>query len=74
MGGETQLYRYWQIVSPQFESFIEQATTRMPLACSIGYEPESLLRHFAQVCLNDVLNESVMRLPQVFLVKFKAIF
>lgn len=74
LGGETQLYRYWQIVSPQFESFIEQATTRMPLACSIGYEPESLLRHFAQVCLNDVLNESVMRLPQVFFSKIQGDF
>ena len=74
LGKETKLYRYWQIVSPQFESIIEQAATQMPLACSAGYQPESLLQHFAQVCLNDILNESATNLPQVFRSKIQLDF
>ena len=69
IGKETQLYRTWQIVSPHFESLIQQAAIQMPLACSIGYQPESLLRHFTQVCVSEILDNSLQSLPQVFLKK-----
>ncbi|WP_239649648.1 SNF2 helicase-associated domain-containing protein [Methylocucumis oryzae] len=61
-----EFYRYWHIVSPQYESLLHQAVSQMPLACSLGYEPESLLRHFAEVCISDILDYALSRLPATF--------
>jgi len=68
------LYRCWKIVSPVYEALIEQAVSSMSLACSQSYQPESLLRHFAEVSINQVLNASVQRLPQVFTKKVQSDF
>ncbi len=65
------LYRCWKIVSPVYEALIEQAVSSMPLACSQSYQPESLLRHFAEVSVNQVLNASTQKLPQVFAKKIQ---
>jgi SNF2 family DNA or RNA helicase len=64
--GQIQFYRHWKIISPQYEALIRQAVTQMPLACSVGYQPETLLRHFAQVCLGNVLEQARRDLPQTF--------
>ncbi len=63
---KTNLYRCWTIVSPSYEALIEQAILSMPLACAQNYQPESLLRHFAEVTINQMLDASVGDLPQVF--------
>ena len=68
------LYRCWKIVSPTYEALIEQAVSSMPLACAQNYQPESLLRHFAEVSINQVLNASIQKLPQVFAKKVQADF
>ena len=65
-GNQTELYRHWKIVSPQYEALIRQAVTHMPLACSVGYQPETLLQHFAQVCLGKVLEQARHDLSSVF--------
>ncbi|NOQ16085.1 MAG: ATP-dependent helicase [Methyloprofundus sp.] len=66
VGTKTKLHRCWKIISPHYEALIEQAVAAMPLACSQGYQPESLMRHFAEVTINQLLDKSVRELPQVF--------
>ncbi len=68
-GKNTELYRRWKIVSSTYEALIQQAVQQIPLACHVGYEPESLLRHFADVCLTEILEQALHSLPQVFLNK-----
>ncbi|NOR81200.1 MAG: ATP-dependent helicase, partial [Methyloprofundus sp.] len=63
---KTNLYRCWKIISPSYEALIEQAVAAMPLACAQNYQPESLLRHFAEVVINQLLGASVLDLPRVF--------
>ena len=41
----------------------------MPLACSQQYQPESLLRHFAEVVINELLTVAVLDMPQIFIKK-----
>ena len=38
----------------------------MPLVCAQAYQPESLLRHFAEVMVHQILSTSTHELPQVF--------
>ena len=68
---KTKLYRFWKIISPAYEALIEQAVKSMPLACSQTYQAESLLRHFAEVTLNQILESSIQQLPQVFTKKLQ---
>jgi len=68
------VYRCWKIISPDYEVLVEQAVKSMPLACSQRYQPESMLRHFAEVTLNQVLNASIEKLPQVFRKKLQSDF
>jgi SNF2 family DNA or RNA helicase len=70
-GKREQFYRYWQIISPQYEALIQQAVSQMPLACSLGYQPESLLRHFTQVCITNILEQALTTLPQTFINKIQ---
>ena len=70
-GKNTELYRSWKIVSAQYEALIQQAVHQIPLACHSGYEPESLLRHFAEVSISDILDNALQDLPQVFLSKLQ---
>jgi SNF2 family DNA or RNA helicase len=58
-----QIYAQWQIVSANYERLIRQASQQMPLACSLGYEPESLLRHFSEVMINDILDAAINTFP-----------
>ena len=60
---KTQLYRHWKIASPSYEALIEQSVKSMPLACSQQYDAESLLRHFSDVMVNELLEASVQALP-----------
>ncbi|MEQ1557716.1 MAG: DEAD/DEAH box helicase [Methyloglobulus sp.] len=64
--GSIELFRRWQLVSGSYEQLIQSAVTQMPLACSQHYQPESLLRHFAEVAVHELLTEAVGELPQVF--------
>ena len=68
---KTKLYRCWKIISPAYEALIEQAVKAMPLACSQSYQAESLLRHFAEVIINQILESSIQQLPQVFAKKLQ---
>ncbi len=68
---KTKLYRCWKIISPAYESLIEQSVKSMPLACSQTYQAESLLRHFAEVTINQIIASSLHKLPQVFTKKLQ---
>ncbi|MEE9354386.1 MAG: ATP-dependent helicase, partial [Methylococcaceae bacterium] len=68
---KTKLYRCWKIVSPVYETLVEQSLKSMPLACSQGYQAESLLRHFAEVTVNQILESSIRALPRVFTKKLQ---
>ena len=61
-----ELYRRWQAVSSNYESLIQTAIAQMPLACSQHYQAESLLRHFAEVVINELLTAAALEMPQVF--------
>ena len=61
-----ELYRRWQAVSSHYERLIQTAATQMPLACSQQYEPESLLRHFAEVVVHELLSKAALEMPQSF--------
>lgn len=73
-GTQIELYRHWKIISPHYEALIQQAVRHIPLACSVGYQPETLLRHFAQVCLSEVLERARRNLPQAFTSKILSEF
>jgi len=51
-GKKIELYRRWQAVSSSYETLIQTAVVQMPPACSQQYQPESLLRHFAEVVID----------------------
>lgn len=65
-GSDINLYQRWQIISPGYDSLFKQSVKSMPFACSQGYEPEDLLRHFAEVTIHETLRASAYKLPQVF--------
>ncbi|MCX7103036.1 MAG: DEAD/DEAH box helicase, partial [Methylobacter sp.] len=65
-GKSTEFYRRWQAVSSNYEQLIHSAVTQMPLACSQHYRPESLLRHFAEVVIDELLSAAAADMPQVF--------
>ncbi len=68
---KTRLYRCWKIISPAYEALIEQSVKSMPLACSQTYHAESLLRHFAEVTVNQILETSIQSLPKIFTKKLQ---
>jgi hypothetical protein len=65
-GNKIELYRRWQAVSSNYESLIQTAIAQMPLVCSQHYQPESLLRHFAEVVINELLTAAALEMPQIF--------
>ncbi|SJM90166.1 DEAD/DEAH box helicase [Crenothrix polyspora] len=65
-GKSTEFYRRWQAVSGNYEQLIHSAVAQMPLACSQHYQPESLLRHFAEVVIDELLSTAAADMPQVF--------
>ena len=66
MADKIELYRRWQAVGSNYEGLIQAAITQMPIACSQQYQPESLLRHFAEVLINELLMAAALDMPQVF--------
>lgn len=70
-GKTTEFYRRWQAVSGNYEQLIHSAVAQMPLACSQHYQPESLLRHFAEVVIDELLNVAAADMPQVFSKRFQ---
>ncbi|MDD2661437.1 MAG: DEAD/DEAH box helicase [Methylococcales bacterium] len=65
-GKKIELYRRWQAVSSNYESLIQTAIAQMPPACSQQVQPESLLRHFAEVVINELLMAAAHEMPQIF--------
>ncbi len=65
-GKKIELYRRWQAVSSHHETLIHHSAACMPLSCSQHYEPESLLRHFAEVLIHELLAAAASEMPQVF--------
>jgi len=63
-----EIYACWQWGSDHYEKLIRQAAESMPVACAAALEtpvePESLLRHCAEVLLNHILRQT--RFPAVF--------
>ncbi|MBT6576619.1 MAG: DEAD/DEAH box helicase [Gammaproteobacteria bacterium] len=71
---KTKLYRHWKIISPAYDDLIEKSVKAMPFACSQTYQAESLLRHFAEVTVNKIIESSTQTLPQVFTKKIQSDF
>ncbi len=65
-GKKIELYRRWQVVTSNYESLIQTTIAQMPPACSQHYRPESLLRHFAEVVIHELLTAAALEMPQVF--------
>jgi SNF2 family DNA or RNA helicase len=63
-----ELYGAWEWASDPYEQLITDASERMPAACAAGFEglaqPDSLLRHCAEVLLDQIVRETP--LPSVF--------
>ena len=73
-GEKVELYRRWQVVSSNYESLIQAAITQMPLVCSQQHQPESLLRHFAEVVIDELLTAAALEMPQIFTKKIQGDF
>ncbi|MCK5877873.1 MAG: ATP-dependent helicase, partial [Candidatus Marithrix sp.] len=66
------IYTGWQIISEQYEINIKQAIDTMPFACTVGsetssktsYDKESLLRHFSEILLLDIIEQT--KIPATF--------
>ena len=70
-GTKIELYRRWEIVSNNYEQLIQTTLASMPLACSQHYQPESLLRHFAEVIIDETLCAAALDLPEIFFKKVR---
>jgi len=70
-GKHLSLYRRWQIVSNGYESLIQRAVASMPLVCSQHYQAESLLRHVAEVLIDDIVSAVAEEMPEVFVKKVR---
>lgn len=63
-----EIYTAWEIISQQYESKLEQYIDYMPLVCTSGldtpneplefYDKETLLRHFSECLLNEVITNT----------------
>jgi SNF2 family DNA or RNA helicase len=63
-----EIYTTWSIISPQYEVKIEQYRDYMPAICTAGgnfpqdeidlFSPESLLRHFSECLLDDIVSHT----------------
>jgi len=73
-GAKIELFRRWQVVSSNYENLIQTAITQMPLACSQQHQPESLLRHFAEVVIDELLTAAALEMPQIFTKKVQGDF
>ncbi|MGF1760343.1 DEAD/DEAH box helicase [Photobacterium sagamiensis] len=69
-GANNKIYRNWQIVSAGYEALLEHAIKQMPLVCSQGFEPQSLLRHFSEETINETLDRANAKTPQSTQKKF----
>ncbi|WED24001.1 DEAD/DEAH box helicase [Vibrio sp. JC009] len=69
-----EIYRNWQIVSSDHEDLLAQMVKQMPPVCSQGFEPQSLLRHFSEVTINQVLDLASIKTPQSVCKKFSNTF
>ena len=62
------IYPAWEIISAQYESDLQDYLESMPLACVAGfaspakspqfYQPETLLRHFSESLLTDIVTHT----------------
>lgn len=65
------IYKNWEIISASYQHFLKRSVQQMPLVISQGFEPESLIEHFSQVMLNELLESSVQSLPQTIKQKLR---
>ena len=67
-GDDRVIYRGWQLVSADYEHLLSQASKQMPLICTMtseaGFEAQSMLRHFAEVTVHQLLEQASEKLPQ----------
>ncbi|WP_204103151.1 MULTISPECIES: DEAD/DEAH box helicase [Spirulina sp. CCY15215] len=62
------IYPSWEIVSDRYETILQDYAEAMPLACAAGfntptevsqfYEPQTLLRHFSENILSEILTHT----------------
>ena len=72
----------WDMISADFEGRLQKALTVMPLACAAAsetphkknttfFEPETLLRHFAECTLSEFVQSAAWKLPQTYKTKIQ---
>lgn len=54
----THFYQTWKVMSSAYQQLLEQSVNCMPLVCSQSYQAKTLLRHFSEVIINQILQES----------------
>jgi hypothetical protein len=57
------IYRCWQIVSADHEAMLKHGVKQMPPVCHQGFMPNSLLRHFSEVNVNELLEQASGKIP-----------
>jgi SNF2 family DNA or RNA helicase len=72
-----EIYPEWEILSDDYETLLERSLSAMPLSCCAGFfepqddpvfhEQETLLRHFSEVILNNLITHTDF--PAVFQTK-----
>lgn len=66
--GKFEIYPAWEFIGEEYETTIQQYVDYMPLVCAAGfseprdpiefYDRETLLRHFAECLLNDIVTHT----------------
>jgi SNF2 family DNA or RNA helicase len=74
-----EIYPGWEIISPTYETHLQSYVQAMPMVCAAGfsqagehpefYDRESLLRHFSECLLSEIL--TTLPLPQSFYKKIE---
>ncbi|MEM1280263.1 MAG: DEAD/DEAH box helicase [Cyanobacteria bacterium P01_H01_bin.152] len=77
LGGEFEVYPGWEIIGDRYEADIQAYGEYMPVLCTAGFETvpdaptlrdrESLLRHFSECWVHELVRRTKFSLPQVYL-------
>ncbi len=81
LGSDAEIYPAWDIVGDRYEANLDTYVEYMPHLCVAGFEKESdrptfynrktLLRHFSECWVNDLVRDTYFSLPQTYLKKIE---
>ncbi|MEL6402255.1 MAG: DEAD/DEAH box helicase [Cyanobacteria bacterium J06607_6] len=77
LGGDFEVYPGWEIIGDRYEADIQAYVEYMPLLCTAGFEAaldqltlrdrETLLRHFSECWVHELVRITAWALPQAYL-------